>query len=116
MRPASNVKRRSLRFPTAVKGFYYVGAKEGKGKECTILNISLNGAGLEFYTPESVEVNSKLFLEIFSTNNREDIFNIEGIVRWANQGRKDCVCGIQLTKRLEEGKLSMLMGRKSTEI
>ena len=38
------------RCPTLLKGLYFLDEEKGEGKECTIINISDNGAGLEFYT------------------------------------------------------------------
>ena len=100
-------RRRSWRFPTMLKGHYFLEEKKGKGKECTIINISVNGAGIEFYTDETVSVNSKLFLEIFPPDEEESI-NVEGIIKWVKQGKMDCVCGIQLTEKLYETQMAML--------
>ena len=100
-------RRRSWRFPTLLKGLYFLDKKKGEGKECTIINISVNGAGLEFYTFETVSVNSKLFLEILLPDGGETI-NVEGKIRWVKQGRRDCACGIELTEELNEAQKSML--------
>jgi hypothetical protein len=107
MRNTAEEKRHPFRFPTILKGHYFIEEKKGEGKECKIINISLNGAGLEFYSFETVSVNSKLFLEIFSLNGNETI-TVEGIIRWVKQGKMDCVCGIQLTEKLSENKMEML--------
>jgi hypothetical protein len=96
------------RCPTLLKGLYSLDDKKGEGKECTIINISVNGAGMEFYTDESVEVNSKLFLEILPPPDEEETIPVEGIIRWVKQGKKDCVCGIQLTEKLNEAQKAML--------
>jgi hypothetical protein len=81
--------------------------KKGEGKECTIINISANGAGIEFYTVETIRENTKLFLEILPPDEEETI-NVEGIIKWVKQGKMDCVCGIQLTEKLNEAKKAML--------
>ena len=99
--------RRSWRFPTLLKGLYFLDEKKGEGKECTIINISDNGSSMEYYTAETVGVNSKLFLEILPPDEEETI-TVEGIIRWVKQGKKDCVCGIQLTEKLNEAKKAML--------
>jgi hypothetical protein len=99
--------RRSWRFPTLLKGLYFLGKKRREGRECTIINISVNGAGMEFYTDETVDVNSKLFLEILPPDEEETI-TVEGVIRWVKQGKKDCVCAIQLTKKLNEVQKAML--------
>jgi len=99
--------RRSWRFPTLLDGLYFLDEKKGEGKECTIINISYNGTGLEFYTFEEVSVNAKLFLEI-SPHDGKEVINVEGIIRWVKQGRRDCACGIELTEELNEAQKSML--------
>jgi hypothetical protein len=99
-------RRRSWRFPTMLKGLYFLEEKK-VGKECTIINISVNGAGLEFYTDETVDVKSKIFLEILTHDEKETV-NVEGIIRWVKQGRRDCACGIELTDKLNETQLAIL--------
>ena len=99
--------RRYPRFSTALKGLYFIEEKSGEGKKCIIINISVNGAGLKLYTCETIIENSKLLLEIYSPDGKETI-NVEGIIRWVKQGSKDCVCGIQLTKKLDKDQLETL--------
>ena len=107
MKYTAEENRMSWRFPKHLKGFYYLDEVKGEGKECTIINISINGAGLEFYTSETVTVKSKLYLEIFPLDGRESVA-IEGKIRWVKQGRKDCVCGVQLTEKLNKAKMETL--------
>ena len=107
MKHSYKERRRSLRYPTVIKGFYYLDEKQGKGKECTIINISLNGAGLQFYTDETVEVKTKLCLDMYPPGGSEPV-NVEGIVKWMKQGNKDCVCGIELMKPLDEATMEVL--------
>ena len=99
--------RKSWRFPRSLKGIYYLEEQKGEGKECTIINISYNGAGLEFYTFETVSVKSKLFLEIHLPGGKETVA-VEGIIQWVKQGRIDCICGIKLTKKLNKEKMAIL--------
>jgi hypothetical protein len=49
-----NENRKSKRFPTHLKAHYFFKERSGKGKECVVINISLNGAGLEFYTAKQL--------------------------------------------------------------
>ena len=107
MRTIAEENRSSWRFPTVMKGFYFIEEKKGERKECTIINISLNGAGLEFYTFETISVKAKLFLEIFPTDGEEPV-SAEGKITWVKQGRKDCVCGIKLTKKLSKEEMEIL--------
>jgi hypothetical protein len=109
MRNTAEENRRSWRFPTTLKGHYSLEEKKGKGKgkECRIINISLNGAGLEFYTSEPINEKTKLYLKIFSSDGNKSV-SVEGTIRWIKQGKKDCVCGIQLTEKLSEDKREIL--------
>jgi hypothetical protein len=100
-------KRRYKRLPTNLKAEYSLTAGRAEGKQCTVINISLNGAGLEFYAHESVEVGTTLFLKIFDPGGK-DAFDVEGIVRWNKQGEKDFVCGVELTTALDKFSLSTL--------
>jgi hypothetical protein len=107
MRITAEEHRRSWRFPTVMKGCYFIEEKKGEGKECTIINISLNGASLEFYTCETISVKTKLFLEIFPPDGEEPV-SVEGRISWVKQDRKDCVCGIKLTEKLSKGEIKIL--------
>ena len=107
MKRTTEGTRQYPRFPTALKGIYFIEEKRGKGKNCTIINISVNGAGLKLYTIETINVSSKLFLEIYLPDGKETI-NVEGVIRWVNQGVRDCVCGVQLTEKLDKGKMEVL--------
>ena len=107
MKDTAEENRRSWRFPTVMKGYYFIGEKKGEGKECTIINVSLNGAGLQFYTFEAISVKTKLFLEIFPPDGEKPV-SVEGKIRWVKQGRKDCVCGIKLTEKLSKDEMEAL--------
>jgi len=102
-----NDTRKSTRFPTHLKAHYFLKERRGKGKECVVINISLNGAGLEFYTSETIGEASKLFLSIVPPQGNETI-SAEGIVRWVKHGARDYVCGIELTRTLDKITLARL--------
>ena len=64
---------------------------------------------MEFYTLETVRAKAKLSLEILSPDGKETV-TVEGTIRWVKQGRKDCVCGLMLTDKLNEAQMAMLKG------
>ena len=98
-------RRRSKRFLTNFKAYYSLQERgEKEGKECTVINISNNGAGLVFYTPEKIDRGSKLFLDVFISEFKEPIF-IEGIVRWVKKGKKDFIGGIEVISESDKEKL-----------
>lgn len=100
-------RKKSIRVPTSVKAHYFFNEQGQDAKECTIINISLSGRGLAFYTQKHIGVGSTLSLKIFALKGKA-IIKLAGIVRWVNPGKKDFLCGIKLTQALDEVKLVML--------
>lgn len=107
MKHKTEESRRSWRFPKSLKALYFIQEKKSKGKDCTIINISLNGAGLDLYTVDPISAKTKLILEILPADGKETV-TIEGIVQWVKQERTHFICGIKLTEKLNKGKLKML--------
>ena len=101
-------KRKSKRFPINLKAQYFLNERGKTGTECTIINVSRDGEGLEFYTSEEIIVGSTPLLEISCPELREPT-NVEGTVRWAQQGERDFVGGIKVTSRSDGDKLSNLL-------
>jgi len=102
------VKRKSKRFTTSLKAQYFFGESKGNGKECTIINVSSNGAGLEFYTQEKLGINTDLTLKIFAPKATDPI-NVKGILRWVKQGEKDFVGGVEVVLQSDKEKLAVLI-------
>lgn len=101
-------KRKSRRFTTSLKAHYSLGESEGDGKECTVINVSGNGAGLEFYTHEKLGVNADITLKIFAPEATDPI-RVKGILRWVNQGEKDFVGGVEVVLQSDKDKLAVLI-------
>ena len=101
-------KRKSRRFTTNLKAQYFVGESKGNGKECTVINVSGNGAGLEFYTHEKIGISTDLTLKIFAPKATDPI-NVKGILRWVKQGEKDFVGGVEVVLQPDKDKLAVLI-------
>ena len=100
-------RRQSKRFAIHLKAHYFL--KERKeGRECTVINISRSGVGLEFYTAEEVVAGSTLLIKI-STAKSLETTEVEGIVKWVTHGEKDFVSGIEATSQLDEERLASLI-------
>lgn len=99
--------KKSLRVPTSVKAQYFLSGREQEAKECTVINVSLSGAGLAFYTPKRIGVGTMLSLKIFALEG-EAVISLAGMVKWVNRGKKDFLCGIKLTETLGTAQLVML--------
>ena len=74
--------------PTNLSAEYSVKGSDGRGEKCTVINISLNGAGLEFYSSEPIALGVTLVLTIFDPENKESV-GTEGVVKWTKQGERD---------------------------
>ena len=81
--------------------------KGSGGGECTVINISPGGAGLEFCSSEPINVGATLVLKIFAPEGK-DAVDTEGIIKWSKQGEKHFVCGVALTDVLDKFALSVL--------
>ena len=74
-------KRRFIRLPTNLRAEYSLKGSGGEGKKCTVINISLNGAGLEFYSSEYIDVGATLVLKIFDSTEEETVDEVLKIFR-----------------------------------
>lgn len=101
-------KRKSRRFTTSLKAQYSLGESEGDGKECTVINVSGNGAGLEFYTHETIGINKDVTLKIFAPEAKTPI-HVKGILRWVKEGEKDFVGGVEVVLQSDKDKLAVLI-------
>ena len=101
-------KRNSIRFTTNLNARYFSGESKGNGKKCTVINISRNGTGLKFCTPEKFGIGSNLMLEIFVPNATDPI-NVKGIVRWIREGEKHFIGGVEVTLKSDNEKLADLI-------
>jgi hypothetical protein len=97
----------SVRIPTNVKARYFLKNEQLPGRDCTVINISLNGAGLAFYARDTMEKGSKLSLKMFALGGTATI-TVEGVVSWVKQGKKDYLCGLLLLEVLDRAKQMVL--------
>ena len=101
-------KRKSRRFTTNLKAQYALGGSQESGKECTVINVSGSGAGLEFYTHEKIDSNTDIDLNIFAPEATDPI-HIKGILRWVKHGEKDFVGGVEVVLQSDKDKLAVLI-------
>ena len=100
-------KRKFVRFATTLSAEYSLKGSESGGGNCTVINISLNGAGLECEASDPIAVGATVVLKIFDSENKETV-DAEGIVKWKKQTEKGFLCGIELTDALDKFSLSVL--------
>ena len=93
--------RRYPRFVTKLKGRYLLEEKTGDWGECTIVNISLKGMGVEFHTQEKINEGSTVSLAIIVPKESEPVM-VNGVLRWIKQRKNDAIGGIEITEELNE--------------
>jgi len=69
--------------------------------KCTIVNISLKGAGIEFCTKDEIKAGSAILLSIIVPSEKEPLMK-QGELRWVKQRENDFIAGIELRKMLDE--------------
>ena len=72
-----------------------------KWVKCTVVNISLKGVGLEFYTQDEIKAGSTILLSIIIPEEEEPLMK-KGELKWIQQRGNDFIGGIELTKMLNE--------------
>ncbi|MBW1855920.1 MAG: PilZ domain-containing protein [Deltaproteobacteria bacterium] len=87
-------KREFSRFDTQLKAQFFSKGNGRDVKTCTVLNISRNGMGLQFHTPETIRLGSPIHLEI-TVPAAPEPFSAEGTVKWINQKDSEFIGGIE---------------------
>ncbi len=95
-------KRRFDRFLVQREAKYFSQGGLGNWQECTISNVSRKGMKILFH--ERINVGSTICLDIPDPG-----FSIYGIVKWIEERGNDFIGGIELTKMLDDEKLSKLL-------
>lgn len=87
-------RRKFSRFGTHMKAQYYLQERNRGWEECTVIDISRKGMGIQFLTDETIRVGSTLHLEISIPTELETI-HVKGILKRINQRENDFVGGIE---------------------
>ena len=97
-------RRRFKRFDTHRKARYFL--KEGSGcwKECTIINISRKGLGIQCHTHEKITVGSTMLLKVFFSAETEAT-SVIGMIRWIRKREDGFIGGIESIKVLDDDSL-----------
>ena len=98
--------RRPGRYLTQLKARYFLNEARDNWKECTIINISLKGMGIEFN--EAINVESTIHLMIIELRGSEPV-TTKGKLRWLKQRENDFIGGIELAETLDEITFAMLI-------
>jgi Tfp pilus assembly protein PilZ len=88
------------RFEREIKAKYSLKNYGLQYNDCTMINISLSGACIQFDKFEAFTIGSKIFLEIFIPESLNQI-KVTGEVRWIAQKEYRIICGIKFDKMLD---------------
>ena len=87
-------RRKFSRFDTQMKAQYILKGKKRDRGECTVVDVSRQGMGIKFRTPEKINLGSTIRLEISIPMELEHI-NVEGVLKRINQKEKGFIGGIE---------------------
>lgn len=87
-------KRKGNRTPIEQKAHYHLQGEED-WKECTVVDWSLDGMGITFYTRKQIEAGSTIHLKVFFHSGPKSI-DVKGTLRWVKQREKGFIGGIEV--------------------
>ena len=106
--PEREDRREHIRFSTNLKGRY---STEGLGKnweECTVMDASRRGMGIQFHTPDIIKVGSTIYLETVVPSETEPL-NVRGTVKWIKQKENGLIGGVAFADVQDEIKSLIIM-------
>jgi len=100
-------RRKFPRFDTELKAQFVSKESHRGGEECTIIDFSRKGMKAKVYTSEEINVGTNVLLEVFLPRELDPI-DVKGTIKWVKQIENGYISGIELSKGLDEMKLSKL--------
>jgi len=100
-------KRGFGRFETELKAYYYYisNGKDEERNECTVINMSRKGMGLEIKTDKKINAGSTIRLEIFVPDKRKPTV-VQGVLKWVEKRKETWSAGIECKEVLDEMQFS----------
>ena len=102
-----NNRRKYPRFETQLKAKFISAESYWGGEDCTIIDFSRKGMKAKVYTSEEINVCTNVLLEVFIPRELDPI-HVKGTIKWSKKTENGFISGIELSKGLEEIKLSKL--------
>jgi hypothetical protein len=96
-----NERRQLKRFSLKLKAHYTFEKERANWKECSIVDVTYNGMGLKFTSPETVKVGTPIYLAIVIDEAVRPV-RLKGVIRWGGEGADGCVCGVELAEIVDE--------------
>ena len=99
-------KRGFGRFETELKAYYYISnSKDEERNECTVINMSRKGMGIEITTGKKISVGSTIRLEIFVPEKQKPTV-VQGVLKWVEKRKETWSAGIECKEVLDEMQFS----------
>ena len=95
------------RFATNLKGTFVLKGSV-KSEECTILDISRKGIGIEFRNHERIAIGSLIYVEVYPPRGLNPI-TVKGTIKWIKQEEGKLVGGVELSTLLDEDMMMRLL-------
>jgi len=96
-----NERRHLKRFSLKLNAFYAFDDPSDTWKECSIIDVTYNGMGLKFPSPETIKVGSAIHLAIVIDEDSRPV-RLKGVIQWGGEGADSCVCGVKFAEIMSE--------------
>jgi hypothetical protein len=96
-----NERRQLRRFSLKLKAHYTFEDERDNWRECSIIDVTYNGMGLQFHSFETIKVGTPIHLAIVIDQALRPV-RIRGVIKWEGKGADGCVCGVELGEIMDE--------------
>ena len=100
-------RRGFIRFFSNLKARYLIQDDDRNREECNIINASLKGMSIKFYTNRTIDVGSTIFLEIYVPTELGPV-TLKGVLKWITEGMNYFIGGIEYSDLLDNNEFSQL--------
>ena len=100
-------RRRFIRFFSNLKARYRTHDDDRNWEECNIINASVKGMSIKFYTNRTINLGATIFLEIYVPTESEPI-TLKGALKWITEGIDYFIGGIEYSSLLDNSEFSQL--------
>ena len=100
-----NNRRKYPRFETQLKAQFVSAESQRGGEDCAIIDFNRKGMRAKVYSSEEINVGTNVLLEVFIPRELDPI-HVKGTIKWVKQIEDGFISGIELSKGLDEIKLS----------
>jgi c-di-GMP-binding flagellar brake protein YcgR len=100
--------RSKVRIKTDLKAHCFIQNEESQPFECTIIDLSVSGAGVVFQHNGKMSIGDTVGINIFLPNTILHV-SVRAEIRWKRRRAKDFICGVQFQELLSERMFQQLI-------